>query len=59
MRIDGAKYHQAMVEFARECVKHLPEVVMTVVGMQDIDIESAREYVQKNIGAKFRVRPYF
>jgi TatD DNase family protein len=59
MRLDGEKYHNAMVEFARECVKHLPEVVMTVVGMQDIDVASAREFVQKHIGAEFRVRPYF
>jgi TatD DNase family protein len=59
MRLDGEKYHNAMVEFARECVKQLPEVVMTVVGMQDIDIDSAKEFVQKNIGAEFRVRPYF
>ena len=59
MRLDGVKYHSAMVEFARECVKQLPEVVMTVVGMQEIDIASAWEFVQKNIGAEFRVRPYF
>ena len=59
MRLDGEKYHAAMVDFARECVKQLPEVVMTVVGMHDIDIAAAREFVQKNIGAGFRVRPYF
>ncbi|MCX6143089.1 MAG: YchF/TatD family DNA exonuclease [Ignavibacteriales bacterium] len=59
MRLDGEKYHNAMVEFARECVKQLPEVVMTVVGMDDIDIASAKEFVRKNIGADFRVRPYF
>ena len=59
MHLDGQKYHQAMVDFARECVKQLPEVVMTVVGMQEIDIPSAREFVQKTIGAQFRVRPYF
>ena len=59
MRLDGEKYHKAMVDFARECVKRLPEVVLTVVGMQEIDIASAREFVQKSIGADFRVRPYF
>ena len=59
MRLDGERYHIAMIEFARECVKQLPEVVMTVVGMQEIDIASAREFVHKNIGAEFRVRPYF
>jgi TatD DNase family protein len=59
MQLDGVKYHNAMVEFAKECVKQLPEVVMTVVGMPDIDIDSAKEFVRKNIGAEFRVRPYF
>ncbi len=59
MRLDGEKYHHAMVEFARECVQHLPEVVMTVVGMPEIDIPSAEEFVEKNIGAHFRLRPYF
>jgi TatD DNase family protein len=59
MRLDGERYHNAMIEFARECVKHLPEVVMTVVGMQEIDIPSAKDFVDKHIGAKFRVRPYF
>jgi TatD DNase family protein len=59
MQLDGENYHRAMVEFARECVKQLPETVMTVVGMEEIDIPSAKEFVQKNIGAQFRVRPYF
>jgi TatD DNase family protein len=59
MRLDGERYHNAMVEFARECVKQLPEVVMTVVGMPEIDIAAAKEFVRKNIGAEFRVRPYF
>jgi TatD DNase family protein len=59
MRLDGEKYHKAMVEFARECVRQMPEVVMTVVGISDIDIPAAEEFVKKNIGATFRVRPYF
>ena len=59
MQLDGEKYHQAMVDFARECVKQLPDVVMTVVGLQEIDIDAAMEFVQKHVGAQFRVRPYF
>jgi TatD DNase family protein len=59
MRLDGAKYHRAMVEFSRECVKQLPEVVMTVVGMPEIEIQAAKEFVEKEIGAHFRIRPYF
>jgi len=59
MRIDGDTYFPAMVEFAKECVRSLPRVVMTVVDLQGIDEESARRFVEKEIGAVFQVRPYF
>lgn len=59
MRIDGQRFHKAMVEFARECVRLLPEVVMTIVAMDSIDEQKAKEFVEKEIGAKHRVRPYF
>ena len=59
MQIDGERFHKAMIEFTRECKKHFPEVVMTVVGMNDIDTAQARAFVEKEIGAEFRVRPYF
>jgi len=59
MRIDGPRFHRAMVEFARECVRLLPEVVMTIVGMNSIDEQKAKEFVEREIGAKYKVRPYF
>jgi TatD DNase family protein len=59
MGIEGPKYHEAMVEFARECKKHIPEVVMTVVGMDNIDAAAAKEFVEHVVGADFRIRPYF
>lgn len=59
MQIDGERFHKAMVDFARECVRLLPEVVMTIVGMDSIDEQKAKEFVEKEIGAKYRVRPYF
>jgi TatD DNase family protein len=59
MQIDGERFHKAMVEFARECVRLLPEVVMTIVGMDSVDEQKAKEFVEKEIGAKYRVRPYF
>ncbi len=59
MGVDGEKYHKAMVEFARECTKTLPEVVMTIVGMDDVDAEAAKAFVEREIGASFRIRPYF
>jgi TatD DNase family protein len=59
MRIDGERFHKAMVEFARECTRLLPEVVMTIVGMDSVDEEKAKTFVEKEIGAKYRIRPYF
>ncbi len=59
MRLDGPRFHAAMVEFARECKKLLPEVVMSIVGMDEVDKEKAKEFIEKTIGVKFRLRPYF
>jgi TatD DNase family protein len=59
MQIDGERFHKAMVDFARECTRLLPEVVMTIIGMNSIDEQKAKEFVENEIGAKLRVRPYF
>jgi TatD DNase family protein len=59
MRIDGEKFFSAMVEFAKECVKHKFEVTMTIVDLDDVNKTNAREFVEKEIGAQFRTRPYF
>jgi TatD DNase family protein len=59
MRIDGVKNFAAMVEFARECVRTLPRVVMTVVDLQGIDPGDARRFVEEEIGAVFQTRPLF
>ena len=59
MGIDGKRFHQEMVGFARECTKLLPQVTMTIVGMNEVDAEAAKEFVKKEIGAEFRIRPYF
>ena len=59
MRIDGEKYFPAMVEFARECVRHHLDVTMTIVELNDVDEARARSFVEKEIGAKFKNRPYF
>ena len=59
MKIDGKKYHAAMVEFAREAKKYVPEVVMSVVGIDDVDLEKAKKFAEVELGVKYRVRPYF
>ncbi|MGD0338173.1 MAG: TatD family hydrolase [Bacteroidota bacterium] len=59
MRIDGPRFYPAMLEFARQCQKYLPEVVMSIVGMDEVDQEKAKEFVEKTLGMKYRMRPYF
>lgn len=59
MRIDPEKYFPAMVEFAREAVKYIGDVTMTIVDLTGADELKAREFVEKEIGAKFKNRPYF
>ena len=59
MRIDGKKYHAAMVEFAREAKKYVPAVVMSVVGFDDVDLEKAKKFAEVELGVTYRVRPYF
>lgn len=59
MRIDGKKYFKAMVDFAKECVRNKFDVVMTIVNIDEVDEAKARTFVEKEIGAKFKNRPYF
>jgi TatD DNase family protein len=59
MRINGEKNHAAMVDFAREAKKYVSDVVMSVVGMDEVDVEGAKKYVEEELGVQYRVRPYF
>jgi TatD DNase family protein len=59
MNLDGPKFHAAMIDFAKEAKKYVPEVVMTVVGIPDVDLEAAKHLVEQEIGVTYRVRPYF
>jgi TatD DNase family protein len=59
MRLDGSRYFPAMVEFAREAVRLLPRVVMTIVDLQEVDETTARRFVEEEVGAVFSKRPYF
>ncbi|MBA4312659.1 MAG: radical SAM protein [Chlorobiaceae bacterium] len=59
MRIEGEKYFNAMLEFAKECVKSGFDVTMTMVDMNEVDEAKAHSFVEKEIGAKFKNRPFF
>ncbi|MHB8172149.1 MAG: TatD family nuclease-associated radical SAM protein [Thermincolia bacterium] len=53
----GEKSYEALLEFARECVKVVPRVIMTVVNKSEVDVEKCAEIV-RGIGAEFRVRTF-
>jgi TatD DNase family protein len=59
MRLDGIKYHAAMLDFVREAKKHVPSVVLSVVGMSEVDQVRAKGFAENELGVKYRVRPYF
>jgi TatD DNase family protein len=59
MRLDPGVYFPAMLDFAREAVRHIPRVVMTIVDMPGIDVARARQLVEGEIGATFQSRPFF
>ncbi len=47
----------SVLEFARKCKNYVPEVVLTVVDIPDIDIQKSRNLADE-LGVKFRVRSY-
>ena len=59
MRIDGERFHRAMIDFAREAKKHIPEVMMTIVDIGDVDVERAKRFVEDEVGVSFKRRQFF
>ena len=57
MRVDP-KLHKEMIDFARKA-KKFAHVQMTVVGLSEVDIAKAAEFVKNEIGVQFKVRGYF
>ena len=58
MRVDEKMYYE-MLEFARKAKEFVPNVVMSVVGIPEVDIEKARTIAEDQVGVSFRVRTYF
>jgi 23S rRNA maturation-related 3'-5' exoribonuclease YhaM len=48
-----------MISFAKQTKDYVDKVSMTIVSIDNLDIERARKTVEEKIGAEFRVRPYF
>ena len=58
MRVDEKMYDE-MLDFARKAKEFVPNVVMSVVGIPEVDIEKARTIAEDQVGVSFRVRTYF
>ena len=52
-------YFNDMVNFAKDSKPFVEKVVMTIVSIDEVDIERARKTVEEKIGAEFRVREFF
>jgi TatD DNase family protein len=58
MNLD-TRFFNEMVAFAKNVKQYVEKLVMTVVSINEIEIEKARSVVENKFGAEFRVRPYF
>ncbi len=57
MRVDKSM-HEEMINFAKSA-KNFTHVVLSIVGLNEIDKESAKQFVTEKIGVDFREREYF
>lgn len=58
MRLD-TRYFNEMVTFAKNVKRFVEKLVMTVVSIDEIEIQKAKTVVEEKFGAEFRVRQYF
>jgi TatD DNase family protein len=52
-------YFNEMINFAKGAKQFVEKVVMTIVSVDEVDIERSRKIAEENIGVEFRVREYF
>ena len=58
MGIESRMFNE-MINFAKQAKDYVDKVSMTIVSIDNLDIERARKTVEEKIGAEFRIRPYF
>ena len=52
-------YFLEMIDFAKKSKPFVEKVVMSIVSIDEVDIERARKITEEEIGAEFRVREFF
>ena len=52
-------YFDEMIDYAKKSKPFVEKVVMTIVSIDEVDIERARKITEEEIGAEFRVREFF
>jgi TatD DNase family protein len=57
MQVDP-KLHKEMIDFAKKA-KQYTNVVMSIVGLNSVDTEKAKDFVTNEIGVAFREREFF
>jgi TatD DNase family protein len=57
MRVDP-QMHEEMINFAKKA-KQFTRVVLSIVGLSEVDKEAAKKFVTGEIGVDFREREYF
>jgi TatD DNase family protein len=57
MRVDPS-LHKEMLDFAKKA-KNYTHVVLSIVGLNEVDSEAAKKFVTEDIGVDFREREYF
>ena len=58
MRLEPRMFNE-MINFAKNVKAYVDKVVMSVVSIEGMDTDKARDIVENKVGAEFRVRPYF
>jgi TatD DNase family protein len=55
----NVSYFDEMINFAKSSKQYVEKVVMSIVSVDEVDIENSRKIAEESIGAEFRVRDYF
>jgi TatD DNase family protein len=58
MRVEKRMFNE-MITFTKSAKQYVEKVIMSVVSMDETEIEKARQIVEEKIGAEFKVREYF